>query len=99
MLRRTIIRILIFCLTVWVAITVNFIIVRATPVDPIAGILGRMANYSGQEVRWDDAMASNQKLVPEGLVDFSSPAPVMPDAEGRYPVAIPGVTKPFEIWY
>ena len=50
MLRRTIIRILIFCLTVWVAITVNFIIVRATPVDPIAGILGRMAS-KGQSVQ------------------------------------------------
>jgi predicted dehydrogenase len=65
----------------------------------MTGILGRMANYSGQEVRWDDAMASSQKLVPEGLVDFASPAPVRPDAVGRYPVAVPGVTKPFEIWY
>lgn len=65
----------------------------------MTGILGRMATYSGQEVRWDEAMASRQKLVPDGLVDFSSPAPVSPDAEGRYPVAIPGVTKPFEIWY
>jgi hypothetical protein len=44
-------------------------------------------------------MASHQKLVPDGLVDFSSPAPVLPDAEGRYPVAVPGVTKPFERWY
>jgi predicted dehydrogenase len=65
----------------------------------MTGILGRMATYSGQEVRWDDAMASNQKLVPDGLVDFTSPAPVQPDAEGRYPVAIPGVTKPYEPWY
>jgi len=65
----------------------------------MTGILGRMATYSGQEVRWDDAMASNQKLVPDGLVDFTSPAPVQPDAEGRYPVAIPGVTKPYELWY
>lgn len=65
----------------------------------MTGILGRMATYSGQEVRWDDAMASNQKLVPDGFVDFTSPAPVQPDAEGRYPVAIPGVTKPYEPWY
>ncbi len=65
----------------------------------MTGILGRMATYSGQEVRWDDAMASNQKLVPEGLVDFSSPAPVHLDAAGRYPVAVPGVTGPFELWY
>jgi predicted dehydrogenase len=65
----------------------------------MTGILGRMATYSGQEVRWDDAMASNQKLVPDGLVDFASSAPVQPDAEGRYPVAIPGVTNPYEPWY
>ncbi len=65
----------------------------------MTGILGRMANYSGQEVRWDDAMASNQKLVPDDLADFSSPAPVTPDAEGRYPIPIPGVTGPFEVWY
>ncbi len=65
----------------------------------MTGILGRMANYSGQEVRWDDAMASNQKLVPDDLADFSSPAPVTPDAEGRYPIPVPGVTSPFEVWY
>ena len=65
----------------------------------MTAILGRMATYSGQEVTWDDAMASNQKLVPDGLVNFTSDAPVNPDADGRYPVAIPGVTGPFEVWY
>ncbi|MAS95387.1 MAG: dehydrogenase [Verrucomicrobiales bacterium] len=65
----------------------------------MTGILGRMANYSGVEVTWDDAMASNQKLVPDDLVDFSSPAPVQPDKDGWYPVAVPGVTDPFQVWY
>lgn len=65
----------------------------------MTGILGRMANYSGQEVSWDDAMASNQTLVPDNLVDFSSTAPVQPDAEGRYPIPVPGETGPFEVWY
>jgi len=65
----------------------------------MTGILGRMATYSGQEVTWDDAMASDQRLVPDDLVDFSSPAPVQPDGDGRYPVAAPGVTGPFEVWY
>lgn len=65
----------------------------------MTAILGRMSNYSGQDVTWDDAMASDQTLVPDDLVDFSSPAPVSPDAEGRYPVAVPGVTDPFEVWY
>lgn len=65
----------------------------------MTAILGRMTNYSGQVVTWEEAMASNQTLVPDDLVDFSSEAPVQPDAEGRYPVAIPGVTKPYEVWY
>lgn len=65
----------------------------------MTGILGRMADYSGQEVKWDDAMASDQTLVPEDLVDFSSEAPVQPDADGWYPVAVPGQTDPFEVWY
>lgn len=65
----------------------------------MTAILGRMSNYSGQEVRWDEAMADGQKLVPDGLKTFADTAPVQPDADGWYPVATPGVTKPFEIWY
>lgn len=65
----------------------------------MTGILGRMATYSGQEVKWEEALASNQKLVPDDLVDFASAAPVLPDPEGRYPVAVPGVSTPFELWY
>ncbi|MCB1234349.1 MAG: Gfo/Idh/MocA family oxidoreductase [Verrucomicrobiae bacterium] len=65
----------------------------------MTAILGRMSNYSGQVVTWDDAMASDQKLVPDNLASFDSEPPVKPDAEGWYPVAVPGVTKPFEVWY
>ena len=65
----------------------------------MAGILGRMSTYSGLEVSWDEAMASDQKLVPDQFDDFDSKAPVEPDENGRYPVAIPGKTKPFEVWY
>ncbi|MEM9018056.1 MAG: Gfo/Idh/MocA family oxidoreductase [Verrucomicrobiota bacterium] len=65
----------------------------------MTAILGRMSNYSGQDVTWEDAMASNQKLVPDGLLDFSSEAPVQPDAEGRYPVAMPGQSDPYDVWY
>lgn len=65
----------------------------------MTAILGRMSNYSGQEVRWDEAMADGQKLVPDDIKDFNDTPPVLPDADGWYPVAVPGVTKPFEIWY
>jgi len=60
----------------------------------MAGILGRMAAESGKMVAWDEAMASNLELAP-GLDQYTmeSNAPVMPDAQGRYPVAMPGSTK------
>ena len=63
----------------------------------MTAILGRMSNYSGKEVAWDDAMASGHQLVPLDLVDFQSDAPVLPDKSGRYPTAVPGVTGPFEL--
>jgi myo-inositol 2-dehydrogenase / D-chiro-inositol 1-dehydrogenase len=60
----------------------------------MTGILGRMAVESGKEITWDEAMQSNLELAP-GLdkMTMDSPAPVQPDAQGRYPVAMPGITK------
>jgi myo-inositol 2-dehydrogenase / D-chiro-inositol 1-dehydrogenase len=60
----------------------------------MVGILGRMAAESGKQITWDEAMASNLELAP-GLDQFTmaSQPPVMPDAQGHYPIAIPGVTK------
>lgn len=60
----------------------------------MAGILGRMAAESGQLITWEQAMASKLVIAP-GLDDLTmdSPAPVRADAQGAYPVAMPGVTK------
>ena len=60
----------------------------------MAGIMGRMAAESGKGVAWDEALASNLELAP-GLEHYTmdSNPPVMPDAQGRYPVAMPGTTK------
>jgi predicted dehydrogenase len=60
----------------------------------LVGILGRLAAHSGQLVTWDDALASEADLAP-GLeqLTWENDAPVLPDAAGRYPVAMPGVTK------
>ena len=60
----------------------------------MTGILGRMAAESGKLITWDEAMASNLVLAP-GLEEYTmqSKSPVMPDAQGRYPVAMPGTTK------
>jgi predicted dehydrogenase len=60
----------------------------------MTGILGRMAAESGKLITWEEAMASNLELAP-GLDQFTmdSEAPVQPDSEGRYPIAMPGFTK------
>jgi predicted dehydrogenase len=60
----------------------------------MVGILGRMAAESGKEVTWDEALASNIVLAPDlATLTPTSPAPIMPDKDGRYPVAMPGITK------
>lgn len=60
----------------------------------MVAILGRMAVESGQLLTYDDALASPLELAP-GLDQFTldSRAPVEPDAQGKYPVAMPGTTK------
>ena len=56
-------------------------------------IMGRMACESGKMITWDEALASKIELAP-GLdtLTWDSNAPVMPDAKGHYPVAMPGQT-------
>ena len=58
----------------------------------MTSILGRMATYSGQEIKWDDAIKSEIALRPEGYT-FDSKPPTVPDADGRYPIPMPGRTK------
>ena len=58
----------------------------------MTAILGRMATYSGRVVEWGEALASKLSLMPTRYAWDADP-PVMPDAKGRYPVPIPGVTQ------
>jgi predicted dehydrogenase len=58
----------------------------------MTAILGRMCTYSGQEIKWDDALNSQVVMRPEGYT-FESKPPVVPDADGRYPIPMPGQTK------
>ncbi|WP_121356287.1 Gfo/Idh/MocA family protein [Flavisolibacter nicotianae] len=58
----------------------------------MTSILGRMATYSGQVVEWDKALQSGISLQPKEYAWNAAP-PVLPDENGLYPVAIPGVTK------
>jgi predicted dehydrogenase len=59
----------------------------------LMGVMGRMATYTGQIITWDQALNSQENLAPDNLTWNTKP-PVEPDAEGWYPVAIPGTTLP-----
>ena len=61
----------------------------------LVSIMGRMAAESGKVITYDDALASDLELAPglEQLTSLDAPAPVAPDAGGKYPVPIPGRAK------
>jgi myo-inositol 2-dehydrogenase/D-chiro-inositol 1-dehydrogenase len=61
----------------------------------MSAILGRMATYSGQTVKWDDAIASKNDMSPKSYA-FDADPPVKPDADGNYPIPMPGRTDPME---
>jgi myo-inositol 2-dehydrogenase / D-chiro-inositol 1-dehydrogenase len=58
----------------------------------LATILGRYATYSGQQVTREEVLNSSLQLMPPA-VDWSDTPPVLPDKEGFYPIAMPGVFK------
>jgi predicted dehydrogenase len=54
--------------------------------------MGRMSAHTGQEITFEQILACPHEMAP-GVADFTmkGPAPVMPNAEGKYPVPMPGV--------
>jgi predicted dehydrogenase len=54
--------------------------------------MGRMAAHTGQEITFEDMLNHEHELAP-GLDRFTmdSPAPVLADANGKYPVPQPGI--------
>jgi predicted dehydrogenase len=60
----------------------------------LASIIGRAAIHTGGIVTWDEAMASDFKFCSNvGDLTERSPAPIQADAQGCYPVPIPGKWK------
>lgn len=60
----------------------------------MTAIMGRMATYSGKVMNWDEALASNKRLVddPEQW-SWKSQPPTLPDENGFYPIPAPGQTE------
>ncbi len=57
----------------------------------LASIMGRAAIHSGKIVTWEEVTASDFTFCPNvAKLTYDSPAPVQADAQGRYPVPIPG---------
>jgi predicted dehydrogenase len=57
----------------------------------MTAILGRMCTYSGKLIEWEDALNSKVNLFPDKLAWDADPK-VLPDANGLYPVPVPGRT-------
>ena len=60
----------------------------------MTSILGRMATYSGQVMDWDKTLASGISIMPKTF-EWNAMPPIVPDEDGRYPIAMPGKTKYF----
>ncbi|MBN2022718.1 MAG: Gfo/Idh/MocA family oxidoreductase [Pirellulales bacterium] len=55
------------------------------------GILGRMVGTTGKRITWEEALASQETLGPKEYRLDAEP-PILPDAQGNYPLLAPGVT-------
>jgi myo-inositol 2-dehydrogenase/D-chiro-inositol 1-dehydrogenase len=58
----------------------------------MTAILGRMATYSGQEIKYADALARGVDYMPKEF-DWKAEPPVKPGPDGLYPCALPGKTQ------
>jgi predicted dehydrogenase len=61
-------------------------------VSTMLAVLGRMVNYTGQVITWDQAINSQEALVPSEY-SFNGVPPVVPGADGKYTIAVPGTTE------
>ncbi|HID77028.1 MAG TPA: twin-arginine translocation signal domain-containing protein [Planctomycetaceae bacterium] len=60
----------------------------------MTSVLGRLANYSGKVIKWEDAVEKGVSEFPE-VLEWDAPAPVQKNEEGDYPIPLPGIYNPF----
>jgi len=58
----------------------------------LIGLMGQMSSYTGQQLTWDQLLASKQSYALPRY-DWDVQPPVLPGPDGRYPTAMPGITK------
>jgi predicted dehydrogenase len=56
------------------------------------GIMGRMVDYTGRALTWEEAINSKQRLAP-AFYALDAVPPVLRDKDGNYPAAMPGITQ------
>jgi predicted dehydrogenase len=59
-------------------------------------IFGRMLTYSGQDLKWDDALNHGSSVMPKEF-SFQATPPSVPDSNGMYTMAQPGKTRVLDI--
>jgi len=65
---------------------------RYMAVSTMLAILGRMVTYTGKTLTWDEAINSEEDLSPASY-SWDADPPTLPDENGLYELAMPGVTK------
>ena len=58
------------------------------------GVMGQVACYTGQSVRYEDVSKADLQYGPSpDVASFETPPPSVPDETGNYPLPMPGITE------
>ena len=59
--------------------------------------MGRLSAHSGQTITYEDALNWKSEFAPDvDKLTLDGPAPLLADADGKYPLPEPGVNKKSE---
>ncbi len=58
----------------------------------LLALMATWCSHTGQEITWEQAMNSKKQVNPDRYALDATP-PTVPDADGNYPIAVPGLTR------